>query len=61
MFDFLAFIEDSLTASEIDVFRGQVIQALMIPPCVVVGDELLDTLLELARQVVVIEQDLVFQ
>jgi hypothetical protein len=47
-FDFLTFREDGLSPSEIDVFRRQVIQALMIPPCVVVGDELPDAFFQIA-------------
>ena len=60
-FDFLPLTEDRVAASAIDVFRRQIVQALMISPRVVVSDELPDTLFELSGQVVVVEQDLVFQ
>ena len=60
-FDFLTLCEDDLSTSEIDILRGQIIQALMIPPCIVMDDELPDALLELSGQVVVLEQDLVLQ
>ena len=35
-FDPLTLFEDGLTGPEVDVLRGQIVQALMIPPCVVV-------------------------
>jgi hypothetical protein len=60
-FNFLTFIENRLPSSEIDILRGQVVQALMITPCVVVSDELPDALFEMPREIVVVEQDLVFQ
>ena len=55
LFDFLTFCEDDLSPSEIDVFRRQVIQALMIPPRVVVGNELPDAVLQLTGQVIVLQ------
>lgn len=59
MFDFLAFIEDRLALSEVNARRRQIVQALMISPCVVMADELLDALFQLARQIAIAEQDLV--
>ena len=38
-FDPLTFFQDSLAGPIVDVVRGQIVQALMIPPCVVVMDE----------------------
>src|SRR6266536_6288341 len=49
-----------LTASEVDVSRRQVVQALVVSTVVVVLDELLDALFELSWQVVVLQQDPVF-
>ena len=40
---------------------GQVVQALVVSTVVVVADELLDALFELSWQVVVVQQDPVFQ
>ena len=47
-FDPLTLFEDGLTGPEVDVLRGQIVQALMIPPCVVVMDEPADRGLEFA-------------
>jgi hypothetical protein len=47
-FDPLTFFQNSLAGPEVDVVRGQIVQALMIPPCVVVMDELVDRSLEIA-------------
>jgi hypothetical protein len=38
-FDPLTLFQDSLAGPKVDVVRGQIVQALMIPPCVVVMDE----------------------
>src|SRR2546427_10247209 len=43
--------ENGLTASEVDVSRRQVVQALVVSTVVVVLDELLDALFELSWQV----------
>jgi hypothetical protein len=45
-FDPFSFQENSLTASEVDVSRGQISDALVISQVVVVGDELADLSLE---------------
>ena len=52
-FDPFSFQEDRLAMSEADVGRGQVGDALVVSQMVVVGDELADLRLELARQVIV--------
>ena len=59
--DALAFLQDSLTAAEVDIGRGEIVQALVVAPVVVVVDEGLDLSVELAGQVVVLEQDAVLQ
>jgi hypothetical protein len=48
-----------LSTTEVDIDRGQIVEALVIAPQVVVIDELGEALLELTWQVVVFEQDLV--
>src|ERR1700680_2756430 len=48
-------------ASEVDVGRGQVAQALVVAQVIVVGDEGADPGLESAGQVVVLQQDAVLQ
>ena len=60
-FDPFSFQQDGLTSPVVDVSRGQVIQALVIAAVVVVGDECLDLRLEVARQIVVLQQDAVLQ
>ena len=60
-FDPFSFQEDGLASSEVDVGRGEVGDALVVSQMVVVGDEVADLGLELARQKVVLEQDAVLQ
>ena len=60
-FDPFALEEDGLTASEVDVGRRQVPQALMVASMIVVIDEAIDVGLEVAGQVIVLEQDAVLQ
>src|SRR5262247_100866 len=60
-FDPFSFQEDGLAAPEVDVGRCQVGDALVVSQMVVVGDEVADLGLELARQIVVLEQDAVLQ
>src|ERR1700746_534649 len=60
LFDLFPPFENGLTASEVDVSRRQVVQALVVSTVVVVRDELLDALFELSWQVVVLQQDPVF-
>jgi hypothetical protein len=51
--------QDGLTTTEVDIGRGQVVKTFVIALQVVVIDELGQTLFELTRQLVVLEQDLV--
>ena len=59
VFDPFALKQDGLTASEVDVGRGEVLQALMVAVVIVVIDEAIDLRFELAGEVVVLEQDAV--
>ena len=47
VFDFLSFGEDLFPSPEVDIFRCQIIQALMVPPCSVIGDKFPDPVFEL--------------
>ena len=60
-FDPFPFDEDALAASEVDVGRREVAQALVVAQVIVVGDESADLGLEVARQVVILEQDSVLE
>ncbi len=60
-FDPFSVQQDGLAPSEVDVCRSQIAQALVIAVVVVVGDEGLDLSLEVARQIVVLQQDPVLQ
>jgi hypothetical protein len=55
-FDPFSFQQDGLTPPEVDISRRQIADALVAPQMVVVGDEITDVLLEIAREVVVLEQ-----
>ncbi len=59
--DALAFGQDGLPAAEVDIGGCEVAEALVSAAMVVVLDESLDFRLQLARQVVVLEQDAVLQ
>jgi hypothetical protein len=64
LFDGFAFdafppFENGRSCSEVDVSRRQVVQALVISAIVLVLDELADAELELAWQVIVLQQDAV--
>ena len=48
-FDPFSFKWDGLAAFEVDVGRGEVADALVVPEVVVVGDEVTDLRLEIAR------------
>ncbi len=48
-------MQDGVAASEVDVGGGQIADALVVAPVVVVGDEGLDLGLEITRQVIVLE------
>ena len=60
-FDPFALKEDRLTATEVDVSRGEIAQALMSAGVVVVLDKGAHLRLESARQVVGLEQDAVLE
>ena len=60
-FDACAFEQDRVASTEVDVSRGQVIEALVVALVVVVIDRALDLGLEVAGQTVVREQDPVLQ
>ena len=50
-----------MTAPEVDVGRGEIVDALVIAPVVVVGDECIDLSFEIAGQIIVLEQDAVLE
>lgn len=50
-----------MAAVEVDIGRGEIVQALVVALVVVVLDEIRDLRLELAEQIVVLEQDPVLQ
>jgi hypothetical protein len=60
-FDPFAFEEDGLSASEVDVSRSEIAEALVIAGMVVVLDEGRDLAFEIAGQVVMLEQDAVLE
>jgi len=60
-FDPFSFQEDGLAASEVDIGRRQIGDTLVVSQMVVVGDEVTDLGLEVAGQIVVLEQDAVLQ
>ena len=60
-FDLIAFFEDGDVPSREDALRREVVQAFMVPPCVVVVDEVPELPFKVTRQVVVFEQDAVFE
>ncbi len=57
--DALALQQNGLPPAEIDISRGQVVQALVVAPVVIVLDEYFNLGLKRARQVVVFQQDAV--
>ncbi len=50
-----------MASPEVDVGRGEIIDALVIAPVVVVRVERIDLSFEIARQIIVLEQDAVFK
>ena len=60
-FDAFSVEEDGLAAAEVDICRCEIAQALVVALVVVVVDEGLDLSIEIAGQVVVLEQDAVLQ
>ena len=59
--DPFAFEEDGLSASEVDVGRGKIVEALVIAGMVVVRHEGGDLAFEIAGKVVVLKQDAVLE
>ena len=59
--DPFAFEEDGLSASEVDVSRGKIVEALVIAGMIVMLDEGGDLQFEIAGQVVMFEQDAVLE
>jgi hypothetical protein len=60
-FDPFSFQQDGLTAPEVDVGRGEIVDALVIAPEVVVRDECIDLSFEIAGQIIVLAQDTVLE
>ena len=60
-FDPFSLCQDGLAPPEVDVGGGEVVDALVIAPVIVVGDEGADLSFEIARQVVVFQQNAVFE
>src|SRR5215475_9079128 len=60
-FDPFSFQEDGLAASEVDVGRRQIGDALVVSQMVVVGDEVADLGLEITGQIVFVKQDAVLE
>ena len=60
-FDPFALQEDALASAEVDVGRGQVASAFVVTGVIVVLDEASDLSLEIARQVIVLEQNAVLK
>ena len=54
-FDPFSFQQDGLTAPEVDVGRGEIVDALVIAPVVVVRDERIDLSFEIAWQIIVLK------
>ncbi len=59
--DLLPFDQDGLAAPEVDIGGGEVCQALVVAPMIVMGDEGIDLGFEVTGQVVVFQQDPVLQ
>lgn len=59
--DALAFEQDALRPAEVNISGGQVSQALVVAPVVVVLDEHLNLGFEVAGQMVVLQQDAVLE
>ena len=53
--------QDDVAAAEVDVGRREILQALVIATMIVVLDEAIDVGLEIAGQIVVLEQDAVLE
>ena len=59
--DPFAFEEDGLGASEVDVSRGKIVEALVMAGMVVMRDEGRDLAFEVAGRVVLLKQDAVLE
>ncbi len=57
--DALTLQQDGLPPAEIDISRGQIVQALMIAPVVILLDECLNIGFKRAWQIVILQQDAV--
>ncbi len=60
-FDPFSLLQDGLTAPEVDVGWRKILQALVIATMVVVIDEGINLLHEIARQIVILEQNAVLE
>ena len=60
-FDAFAFEQDSLAASEVDVGRGEIVEALLVPAMIVNLNESRDLHFEIFLEEVVFQQDAVLQ
>ena len=60
-FDPFSLLQDGLAASEVDIGRSKVLQALVVAPVIVMIDEGVDLQPEITGQVVVLQQDAVLQ
>ena len=56
LFDAVSFLQNRLAPAEVDVCWGQIVQALMEAVVVVVREEAPDLRLEIARQVILLQQ-----
>ena len=60
-FDPFSLFQNGLAAPEVDIGRGEVLQALVVAPMVVIIDKGIDRLPEITGHVVVFQQDAVLQ
>ena len=60
-FDAFSFQEDGPVSAEVDVGGRQVLEAFVVAPVIVVLDEARDLGFEIARQVIVLEQNAVLE
>lgn len=60
-FDAFPLEQDCLASAEVDVSRGQIVDALVIPSVVVMLDEGLDLGFEVAGQIIIFAQDAVLK
>ena len=60
-FDPFSFDQDGLATPEVDVDRGETVDALVVAPVIVVRDECNDLSFEITGQIIVLEQNSVFE